>query len=78
MLGNAYEWTLDCWHENYNGAPPPDGSAWLEADGGDCSRRVVRGGSWYGGPLDLRSAGRVRYYTDVASNVTGFRVARAL
>ncbi|MGR8997932.1 MAG: hypothetical protein ACU88J_02645 [Gammaproteobacteria bacterium] len=24
---------------------PADGSAWLEADGGNCVRRVVRGGS---------------------------------
>ena len=32
------------WHENYNGAPN-DGSAWVT--GGDASRRVVRGGSWF-------------------------------
>jgi formylglycine-generating enzyme required for sulfatase activity len=27
MLGNAYEWTQDCWHDDYTGAPA-DGSAW--------------------------------------------------
>ncbi len=50
-LGNVWEWTADCWHDNYEGAPS-DGSAWTEADGGDCGRRVVRGGSW-----DLRTGG---------------------
>ena len=27
MLGNAWEWTADCWHPSYVGAPT-DGSAW--------------------------------------------------
>jgi formylglycine-generating enzyme required for sulfatase activity len=42
MVGNVWAWTEDCWHDNYNGAPA-DGLAWAS---GDCSRRVVRGGSW--------------------------------
>ena len=37
--GNIYEWTEDCWNDNYNGAPV-DGSAWIS---GDCSRRTIRG-----------------------------------
>jgi formylglycine-generating enzyme required for sulfatase activity len=37
--GNVWEWTEDCWNDNYNGAPA-DGSAWTA---GDCSRRVLRG-----------------------------------
>ena len=41
--GNVWEWTQDCWHGSYAGAPT-DGSAWTS--GGDCARRVVRGGSW--------------------------------
>ena len=40
---------------NYAGAPP-DGSAWTT--GGDCLRRVVRGGSWLSGIECLRSAWR--------------------
>ena len=28
MVGNVFEWTEDCVHKNYNGAPT-DGSAWL-------------------------------------------------
>jgi formylglycine-generating enzyme required for sulfatase activity len=46
MHGNVWEWVQDCWHDSYEGAPD-DGAAWEEADGGDCGRRVVRGGSWY-------------------------------
>ena len=41
--GNVWEWVEDCWHGSYAGAPT-DGRAW--ATGGDCERRVLRGGSW--------------------------------
>jgi formylglycine-generating enzyme required for sulfatase activity len=44
MLGNVGEWVEDCWHENYDGAPK-DGSVWGKQQGGDCARRVIRGGS---------------------------------
>lgn len=42
MAGNVQEWTEDCWHDNYSGAPS-DGSAWTK----NCSStfRVIRGGS---------------------------------
>lgn len=47
MYGNVEEWTQDCWHGNYNGAPT-DGSAWTTAcRSGD---RVLRGGSWRSNP----------------------------
>lgn len=52
MLGNVSEWTQDCWNDNYNGAPD-DGSAWLS---GNCSLRVLRGGSWGDDPRNLRTA----------------------
>jgi formylglycine-generating enzyme required for sulfatase activity len=76
MLGNANEWTLDCWHEDYKLAPY-DGTAWLESAGGDCDRRVVRGGSWDYDPQSLRSANRGRIF-NAAYYVLGFRIARAL
>ena len=28
VSGNVWEWTEDCWNENYSGAPD-NGSAWL-------------------------------------------------
>ena len=77
MVGNVVEWTEDCVHTNYNGAPT-DGSAWLEANGGDCSNRILRGGSWDLSPDNLRSANRSGYITDARSDVIGFRVVRTL
>ena len=77
MHGNVWEWVEDCWHDTYESAPT-DGSAWLEANGGDCSWRVLRGGSWYNFPRFLRSAIRYRNDTVIRSNNLGFRVARTL
>ncbi|MEM8920512.1 MAG: formylglycine-generating enzyme family protein, partial [Pseudomonadota bacterium] len=74
MHGNVWEWTQDCWNGSYSGAPT-NGSAWIS---GDCSRRVLRGGSWYLYPRLLRSASRFRSTTSVPSYVVGFRVARTL
>ena len=72
MHGNVWEWTEDCWNENYSNAPT-DGSAWTA---GNCSLRVVRGGSWYIDPQYLRSAGRDRFTTASRFSSVGFRVAR--
>jgi len=75
MHGNVWEWVEDCNHNTYSGAPA-DGSAW--ATGGDCSRRIVRGGSWDHDPWYLRSANRGGYLSDMRFDHLGFRVARTL
>ncbi|MDE2892499.1 MAG: SUMF1/EgtB/PvdO family nonheme iron enzyme [Chloroflexota bacterium] len=72
--GNVYEWVQDCWNGTYAGAPT-DGSAWVR---GDCSRRVVRGGSWGDEPMNLRSASRGRLDSGDRNLIIGFRVARTL
>lgn len=72
MLGNVWEWTQDCWNEGYGGAPA-DGSAWAS---GNCSWRVVRGGSWEDAPLALRAAMRVGSPHVIRVYTRGFRVAR--
>ena len=72
--GNVWEWVEDCWNGSYEGAPE-DGSAW---ESGDCRRRVLRGGSWFNDPLNLRSALRNRYSTGYRLGSVGFRVARTL
>ena len=72
--GNVSEWVEDCLG-SYDGAPA-DGSAWESEDLRDA--RVVRGGSWFSGPRDLRSALRLRYSTGGRNNGLGFRVARML
>ncbi len=74
MLGNAWEWTEDCWNPSYAGAPA-DGSAWLA---GDCAQRVARGGSWSTVPRFVRSATRYKNSADHRDNLTGFRLARTL
>ena len=75
--GNLYEWVEDCDHESYKDAPI-DGSAWLNASGGDCEERVLRGGSWYSGPWILRSAFRGRNFATARDGSIGFRIARTL
>lgn len=72
--GNAAEWVQDCWNGSYAGAPH-DGSAWKT---GDCSLRVLRGGSFASKATAVRSASRFRYDEDVRYYANGFRVARDL
>jgi formylglycine-generating enzyme required for sulfatase activity len=50
--GNVLQWVEDCHTRDYRGAPI-DGSAWLPQD---CTRRVLRGGSWANLPRALRDA----------------------
>ena len=73
MAGNAWQWTADCYHDSYQGAPA-DGSAWTA--GGCSGGHVVRGGSWSSDGVNLRAAYRSRN-TDVLYNI-GFRIARTL
>jgi formylglycine-generating enzyme required for sulfatase activity len=72
--GNIWEWTEDCFHESYDGAPS-DGSAWANRN---CKKYVLRGGSWfYVGKL-LRAAVRQGLPPEVADQMTGFRAVRTL
>ncbi|MCY4026289.1 MAG: formylglycine-generating enzyme family protein [Acidobacteria bacterium] len=75
MHGNVWEWVEDCWHDSYAQAPA-DGSAWTR--GGDCGRRVLRGGSWYLNPWGLRSALRSWFGVRGRYRDVGFRLARTL
>ena len=72
--GNVYEWVQDCWNTSYDGAPT-DGSAWMS---GDCSRAVLRGGSWLDGGGNVRSAFRGGLTRGVRHDFGGFRVARSV
>lgn len=60
VMGNVWEWVQDCLHDDYTNAPT-DGSAWESANSGDCSRRMLRGGSYIDFPDSLRSAKRISY-----------------
>jgi formylglycine-generating enzyme required for sulfatase activity len=74
MHGNVWEWVQDCYHDNYNGAPT-DGSAIAS---GECSYRVIRGGSWSYDPRPLRVAIRKWLSSDGRGNILGFRVGRTI
>jgi formylglycine-generating enzyme required for sulfatase activity len=74
MAGNVWQWVQDCYQDNYSGAPV-DGSAWIS---GDCSRRVVRGGTWINSPRDRRAADRYGNTAVGRSYDIGFRVGRTL
>lgn len=72
MASNVWQWVEDCYHQDYSGAPT-DGSAWVD---GDCSHRVVRGGSWLSPAEYRRSAGRLFDDPTDRDYSNGFRVAR--
>jgi len=74
MGGNSAQWTADCHHESYEGAPA-DGSAWQT---GDCSRRNVRGSGWILTDWTIRSAQRIGDPVAARNTHLGFRVARDL
>lgn len=72
--GNLYEWVHDCYHRNYNGAPD-DGAVW---EGGDCSVRVVRGGSFASPASSMRVENRETFPSNKGQYNVGIRVARDL
>lgn len=68
MHGNVYEWCQDGWSGKLPGGSDPFVSPKDEY-------RVFRGGSWFGGPSDCRSAYRLRHPVNYRCNVLGFRLA---
>lgn len=73
MHGNVWEWTQDCWNDSHSGAPS-DGTA---RTSGNCSRRVIRGGSWYNGAVYARSGRRNYSSPAYRDSAQGFRLAMA-
>jgi sulfatase modifying factor 1 len=72
MLGNVFQWTEDCWHADYNGAPF-NGSARTD---GDCSEHELRGGSWFSTPAYVRANYRNHFAADYRTSSVGIRLVR--
>jgi formylglycine-generating enzyme required for sulfatase activity len=72
--GNVWEWTEDCWNDINEGNPGNGGARTT----GDCSRNVVRGGSWVSNPKYLRAAFRFGITAGTRGSLFGFRLARTL
>ena len=73
MHGNVWEWCLDPWHGNYDGAPT-HGGVWDASNDSRSDSRLLRGGQWFDGPRYCRSA--YRNPDDPASRdfYVGFRI----
>ena len=83
MHGNIWEWCLDDWHQDYQGAPT-NGTPWFDTNENLAQKSngtVIRGGSWFHIPEGCRSAFRMYYYDGAMrhefSNFIGFRVVCA-
>lgn len=74
MLGNVWEWTLDCYVPTYANAPA-DGSAVMSSS---CLKRMSRGGSWNVFPIWVRSTYRYGIEPVLRASNLGFRVVRVL
>jgi formylglycine-generating enzyme required for sulfatase activity len=74
LIGNVWEWTADCFADDYNSAGPD--SAPRNAPG--CTARTVRGGDWFSTASTLRPAVRAKANQDAHNDDIGFRVVRVL
>ena len=74
LIGNVWEWTEDCFYNDYASAKP-DGAARTETA---CPVRTVRGGDWFSNEAALRPAARAKASADARHDDIGFRVARTL
>ena len=74
MSGGVMEWVADCWNPDHNHAPA-DGGARTD---GDCSQRVLRGGSWRHDQSYSTVTSRLSYDASVRYYTNGVRLARDL
>ncbi len=78
MHGNVWEWCWD-WYGDYRIEDADGDGVVLDPLGATAgTSRVVRGGSWYGGSEDCRSANRAARFQDSTDDVLGLRVVRTI
>ncbi|MDE2763420.1 MAG: formylglycine-generating enzyme family protein [Gemmatimonadota bacterium] len=88
VLGNVWEWTENCWKRNRYGGMSESERRKLHSPNRlgyvpsgslrDCSRGVLRGGSWHSYYWQLRSASRKRLWGGIRLDYNGFRIARTI
>lgn len=64
VLGNVWEWVTDCAHQ--------------EDDGGACTWRIARGGSWRTAPGAMTVEAAHKFPSEIQKRTLGFRVLREL
>jgi formylglycine-generating enzyme required for sulfatase activity len=74
LVGNAWEWVADCYHDSYDGAPN-DGSAWKEQE--DCEY-AVRSGGWFSAASGTRPSFRVPDPGAYRGIANGLRIVREI
>lgn len=83
LAGNVWEFCLDAWQEEFYAVSPEQnplaGGNWFTDDSylQVTTRRVIRGGSWGGAPVNLRVAYRDSHPPTGAGNHVGFRCVRS-
>jgi formylglycine-generating enzyme required for sulfatase activity len=74
MGGNVVEWCQDWYGKDYYESGPKDNPTGPDSGEG----RVVRGGSWFNDPRNVRAAVRYRFWPSSRDDGLGFRVALPL
>ena len=69
--GNLYEWVADRYESDYYGRAPERNPI---ADNPDVAQRVLRGGSWFSNPRNVRCAYRYRSRPELRNHGNGFRL----
>ena len=74
MMGNVWEWTLDCLNDSQAAAPADT----APRKSGDCNSHINRGASWVNSPQYVRAAAQHPDVISARTSVLGFRLVEDL